>query len=147
MVKFTSTSWWARVDGDFFVRTSFFLIGFYTLSLICIVLIVKFGVLQAVNPPNSLLRGMFALSSIVAGIVGGGIAVFFWKGTKYFIGAWGGFAFALWIQCFRDGGLIRQIGFRWILYIGKAQSECSQLLAAYTLSSMWGHRLRIVHIA
>ena len=117
------------------------------MSLICIVLIVKFGVLQAVNPPDSLLRGMFALSSIVAGIVGGGITVFFWKGTKYFIGAWGGFAFALWIQCFRDGGLIHQIGFRWILYIGKAQSGCSRLLAAYTLSSMRGHRFRIVHIA
>ncbi|ETW87373.1 hypothetical protein HETIRDRAFT_235977, partial [Heterobasidion irregulare TC 32-1] len=98
--------------------TSFFLIGFYTLSLICFVLILKFGILTAVNPPNKTLRGMFVLSSAVAGIAGGGISIFFWKATKYFIGGWGGFALALWIQCFRDGGLIHQLGLRWILYIG-----------------------------
>jgi hypothetical protein len=61
---------------------------------------------------------MFVLASAVAGIAGGGTAIFFWKATKYFIGGWGGFALALWIQCFRDGGLIRTIGLRWILYIG-----------------------------
>ena len=99
-------------------RTSFFLIGFYTLSLVCIVLILKFGVIPAVNPPNKTLRGMFVLASAVAGIAGGGIAIFFWKATRYFIGAWGGLAFALWIQCFREGGLIHPIGFRWIMYIG-----------------------------
>ncbi|THH17410.1 hypothetical protein EW146_g3411 [Bondarzewia mesenterica] len=98
--------------------SSFFLIGFYTLSLVCFVLILKFGVLPAVNPPSKTIRGMFVLSSAVAGIAGGGIAIFFWKATKYFIGAWGGFALALWVQCFRNGGLIHQIGFRWIMYIG-----------------------------
>ncbi|KAI0053366.1 hypothetical protein FA95DRAFT_1475369, partial [Auriscalpium vulgare] len=98
--------------------TSFFLIGFYTLSLVCFVLILKFGILPAVNPPKPTLRGMFVLASSVAGVAGGGIAIFFWQATKYFIGAWGGFALALWIQCFRDGGLIRSIGLRWIMYIG-----------------------------
>ncbi|OBZ78794.1 hypothetical protein A0H81_00852 [Grifola frondosa] len=97
--------------------TSFFLIGFYTLSLVCLVLILKFGVLQAINPPSRTLRGLFVLACGVAGIAGGGIAIFFWKVAKYFIGAWGGFAFALWIQCFRNGGLIGPIGFRWIMYI------------------------------
>lgn len=95
------------------------MIGFYTLSLVCIVLILKFGVLAAVNPPSTALRGLFVLACTVAGIVGGGIAVFFWKGAKYFIGAWGGFALGLFIQCFRDGGLIDPVGFRWIMYIGK----------------------------
>jgi hypothetical protein len=61
---------------------------------------------------------MFVLSSFVAGVAGGGFAIFFWKTTKYFIGAWGGLAFGLWVQCFRDGGLIRPIGVRWLLYIG-----------------------------
>ncbi|KAG2739779.1 hypothetical protein P692DRAFT_201872905 [Suillus brevipes Sb2] len=37
--------------------TSFFLIGFYTLSLVCFVLIVKFGILPAINPPNNTLQG------------------------------------------------------------------------------------------
>lgn len=99
-------------------RSSFFLIGFYTLSLVCIVLIVKFGVLEAVNPPSEVLRGLFVFACSVAGIGGGGIAIFFWKTSKYFIGAWGGFAFGLWIECFRDGGLIDPVGVRWILYIG-----------------------------
>lgn len=99
--------------------SSFFLIGFYTLSLVCFVLILKYGILQAVNPPDATLRGLFVLSCGVAGVAGGGVAIFFWKAAKYFIGAWGGFAFALWIQCFRDGGLITSIAPRWIMYIGK----------------------------
>ncbi|KAL0578736.1 hypothetical protein V5O48_003292 [Marasmius crinis-equi] len=100
--------------------TSFFLIGFYTLSLVCFVLILKFGVLPAVNPPNKTVRGMFVLATSIAGIAGGAIAIFFWKAARYGIGAWGGFAVGLWIQCFHNGGLIKPIGFRWILYIGCA---------------------------
>ncbi|KAI9060595.1 hypothetical protein FKP32DRAFT_1613581 [Trametes sanguinea] len=97
--------------------SSFFLIGFYTLSLVCFVLILRFGVIYAINPPNKTLRGLFVLSCFVAGVAGGGISIFFWKASKYFIGAWGGFALALWIQCFRDGGLIEPIGFRWLMFI------------------------------
>ncbi|KAH9944133.1 uncharacterized protein BXZ73DRAFT_87094 [Epithele typhae] len=100
--------------------TSFFLVGFYTLSLVCFVLILRFGVIQAINPPSATLQGLFVLSCAVAGIAGGAIAIFFWKAAKYFIGAWGGLALALWIQCFKDGGLIGPIGFRWIFYIGVA---------------------------
>ncbi|KAJ3779103.1 hypothetical protein FB446DRAFT_711022 [Lentinula raphanica] len=100
--------------------TSFFLIGFYTLSLVCFVLILKFGILPAVNSPSKTLRGMFVLACSVAGIAGGACAIFFWKAARYGIGAWGGFALALWIQCFRDGGVIRSEGLRWILYIGCA---------------------------
>jgi hypothetical protein len=98
--------------------TSFFLIGFYTLSLVCFVLILKFGILTAVNPPSKVLRGLFVLASAVAGIAGGGISIFFWKAARYFIGGWGGFALALWVQCFHDGGVIKTIGFRWIFFIG-----------------------------
>ncbi|KAA1468283.1 hypothetical protein DENSPDRAFT_387938 [Dentipellis sp. KUC8613] len=97
--------------------TSFFLIGFYTLSLVCFVLITQYGILPAVNPPSKTLRGMFVLACFVAGVAGGGVTIFFWKVSKYFIGAWGGFALALWIECFRNGGLIHTIGFRWIMYI------------------------------
>ncbi|RDB28626.1 hypothetical protein Hypma_015637 [Hypsizygus marmoreus] len=100
--------------------TSFFLIGFYTLSLVCFVLILKFGILAAVNPPSKTLRGMFVLASAIAGIAGGAVAIFFWKAARYGIGAWGGFAFGLWIQCFHNGGVIKPIGIRWILYIGCA---------------------------
>jgi hypothetical protein len=102
---------------NYFYRTSFFLIGFYTLALVCAVLILKFGVLPAINPPNQTLVGMFVLSATIAGVAGGGIAIFFWKAAIYGIGAWGGFAFALWIQSFHDGGVIKSTSFRWILYI------------------------------
>src|SRR6267378_2786397 len=88
------------------------------MSLVCIVLILKFGILAAVNPPSTALRGLFVLACSIAGIVGGGITVFFWKAAKYFIGAWGGLAFGLWIQCFKAGGLIGPVGLRWIMYIG-----------------------------
>ncbi|KZV75481.1 hypothetical protein PENSPDRAFT_680956 [Peniophora sp. CONT] len=98
--------------------TSFFLIGWYTLSIVCLVLILRFGVLPAVNPPSATIRGMFVLACTVAGVVGGGLSIFFWKATKFFIGAWGGLAFGLWIQCFHNGGLIHKIAFRWIMYIG-----------------------------
>ncbi|KAF8585556.1 hypothetical protein K439DRAFT_1039036 [Ramaria rubella] len=98
--------------------SSFFLTGFYTLALVCLALILKFGVLVAVHPPNQTLRGLFVLACGVAGIAGGGVSIFFWQQAKYFIGAWGGFSVGLWVQCFRNGGLIRPIGFRWILYIG-----------------------------
>ncbi|KAK2461677.1 hypothetical protein APHAL10511_006140 [Amanita phalloides] len=100
--------------------TSFFLTGFYTFALCCAVLIMQFGVIPAINPPSKTLRGMFVLASSIAGIAGGAIAIFFWKGARYCIGAWGGFTLALWIQSFHDGGVIRPIGFRWILFIGCA---------------------------
>jgi hypothetical protein len=100
--------------------TSFFLIGFYTLSLVCFVLILKFGILPAVNSPSKILRGMFVLACSVAGIAGGGCAIFFWKAARYGIGAWGGFALGLWIQCFHNGGVIKSEGLRWIMYIGLA---------------------------
>ncbi|KAF8523049.1 hypothetical protein BU17DRAFT_44118 [Hysterangium stoloniferum] len=102
--------------------SSFFLTGFYTLALICISLILKFGVLVAIHPPDKALRGLFVLAAFVAGVAGGGVSIFFWQQTKYFIGAWGGFAIGLWIQSFRDGGMIREIGFRWILYAGMSSS-------------------------
>ncbi|GBE77820.1 predicted protein [Sparassis crispa] len=97
--------------------SSYFIIGFYTFALVCLVLILRFGVMEEINPPSETLRGLFVLSCGIAGIAGGGFAIFFWKVTNYFVGAWGGFALALWIQCFRNGGLIWTIGYRWIMYI------------------------------
>lgn len=100
--------------------SSFFIIGFYTLAVVCLALILRFGVLQAINPPSETLRGLFVLSCAVAGFVGGGVAIFFWQGTKYFIGGWGGFAFALFIQALHNGGMIKPLGFRYLFYIGCA---------------------------
>lgn len=63
---------------------------------------------------------MFVLASVIAGVAGGGIAIFFWKAARYGIGAWGGLALGFWIECFHNGGLIKPVGYRWILYIGKS---------------------------
>lgn len=76
--------------------------------------------LQEVNPPSVKLEGLFFLACVVAGIAGGGIAIFFWKGARYFVGCWGGFALALYIQCMHDGGVIKPLGFRWLFYIAVA---------------------------
>jgi len=143
-------SLWVTTSLEFTIirhrRTSFFLIGFYTLSLVCLVLILKFGVIPSINPPSKKLRGMFVLASMVAGIIGGGVAIFFWKGAKFFIGAWGGFALGLFIQCFRDGGVIRLIGFRWILYIGGIHlTHLHSSFLAHLQNSMRRHRFHLVY--
>ena len=78
-----------------------------------------FGVENVIDPPTETMRGLFLLSSVVAGFIGGTLAVFFYNQAKYFVGAWGGFLIGMWVQCFHEGGLIQPIGFRWILYIGE----------------------------
>lgn len=111
--------------------------GFYTLSLVCLALILKFGVLVAVHPPQEKLRGLFVLACGVAGFAGGGVSIFFWQQTKYFIGAWGGFSIGLWVQCFRSGGLIGPIGFRWVMYSGICPCPiCSDVFLIYGSCSM-----------
>ncbi|KAG9006291.1 hypothetical protein FRB93_008780 [Tulasnella sp. JGI-2019a] len=97
--------------------SSYFLVGFYTLSLTCLVLILKFGVQQEVHGPTIKLQGLFFLACVVAGVAGGGVAIFWWKGARYFVGCWGGFALALYVQCFHNGGVIRPLGFRWLFYV------------------------------
>jgi hypothetical protein len=72
---------------------------------------------------RSVLIGLLSDVIIVAGVIGGGVTVFFWKGTRYFVGAMGGFTFGLWIECFRDGGLIDPIGFRYIMFIGECRAK------------------------
>lgn len=124
-------------------RSSFFIIGFYTLAVVCLALILRFGVLQAINPPSETLRGLFVLSCAVAGFVGGGVAIFFWQGTKYFIGGWGGFAFALFIQALHNGGMIKPLGFRYLFYIG--MSFHPYLSSGLTRRRLCGHRLRRMH--
>ncbi len=101
-------------------RSSFFLIGFYTASLTTLILILRFGVLQGVKPPTTKLEGIFLLVSAIAGFLGGVGFAFFWTITRYILGGWGGFAFALWIQSFHSNGLIQPMLGRWGLYISAA---------------------------
>ncbi|KAF8317571.1 hypothetical protein DL93DRAFT_2035906, partial [Clavulina sp. PMI_390] len=104
--------------------SSFFLLGFYSFTLATGVVILRFGVLSRLENqlslPDTKLRGLYLLASGVAGVVGGGVAIFFWQTTKYLIGALGGLVLGLWIQCMQHSGLVRPIGYRWLMYIGSA---------------------------
>lgn len=89
---------------------------------------------------------MFVLASAIAGVAGGAISVFFWKAAKFFIGAWGGLAFGLFIECFRNGGAIDPVGLRWIMYIGRACSDpFGTLLTGWPLSRVCCSWIRLVH--
>lgn len=74
--------------------SSFFLLGFYTFSCICAIIILKFGVLDRerneLSLPDAKLRGIYLFACSIAGFVGGGITIFFWQLTKYLIGGLGG---------------------------------------------------------
>ncbi|KAG8842641.1 hypothetical protein FRB96_004944 [Tulasnella sp. 330] len=70
-----------------------------------------------INPPAVKLQALFFLACVVAGVGGGGVSIFWWKGARYFVGCWGGFALGLYIQCFHNGGVIHPIGLRYLLYV------------------------------
>jgi hypothetical protein len=100
--------------------SSLFLIPFYAGILVCTALILHFGVAIPENPPSATLRGMFVLIAFVVGAVTGGIAIFFWSLSKYFISLAGGFAFAWFILGLREDGLIANEVWRWVLLVGTA---------------------------
>lgn len=64
------------------------------------------------------MRGIFVLLSVIAGVFGGAIAIFFFNIAKYFIPLCGGFFFAWFIMALRSDGLIHQLVWRWVLLIG-----------------------------
>ncbi|KAH8925731.1 hypothetical protein BT69DRAFT_1318032 [Atractiella rhizophila] len=97
--------------------TSYFFTGFYALSLICLVLILRFGVQNQVNPPSSATRGLFLFACVAAGVVGGGLCVLFFKVARSSIGAFGGFTLALFILSLKNNVLIRPIAMRYIVVI------------------------------
>ena len=88
---------------------------------------------------------MFVLSATIAGVAGGAIAIFFWKAARYGIGAWGGFAFALFVQSFHNGGVIKSTSFRWILYISMTFSLLHNSSSHFTTNSLWRPWFHLVH--
>ncbi|PWN49379.1 hypothetical protein IE53DRAFT_147886 [Violaceomyces palustris] len=98
--------------------SSYFIAGFYSLALITISIILKVGVEQAVNDPSKGIRGLFLLASVIAGAIGGALAIVFWQGAALLVAGLGGFSLGLFLQALRSGGLIAPIGLRFILYIG-----------------------------
>ncbi|PWZ02875.1 hypothetical protein BCV70DRAFT_7645 [Testicularia cyperi] len=98
--------------------SSYFLAGFFSLALICISIILKVGVVPAINPPSRGIRGLFLVASVIAGVIGGALSILFWRGAGLMASGLGGFFFGLFLQAVRSGGLIHPVGLRYILYIG-----------------------------
>ncbi|EGG12826.1 uncharacterized protein MELLADRAFT_87118 [Melampsora larici-populina 98AG31] len=98
--------------------SSYFLTGAYVAAIIVMVPILRFGVIEQDPHPNNLVQGMFLLACVVAAVGAGGVSVIFWKGTRYLVGAGGGFVIALFILSLRENVLIRPPGLRWVMIIG-----------------------------
>lgn len=72
---------------------------------------------------------IYVVSCAVAGIVGAGMMIFFWKLGLFFVGGLGGFAFAVFVLSWKDNGLIDEGLIRPVFVIASVIS-CA-LLAVY----------------
>ncbi|KAL9940253.1 hypothetical protein V8E36_000958 [Tilletia maclaganii] len=98
--------------------SSFFLCGFYILSLSTLCAILSLGVEKGIKPPSPGVRGLFLLASVIAGVVGGVLFILFHTWAAFAVCGLGGFAVGLWFQALRSDGLIPHLGLRWILLAG-----------------------------
>jgi hypothetical protein len=70
--------------------------------------------------PTATERGLYCLASIIAAIIGSGIGLFFYKYTRYWVCAMGGFALGWFIMACKAGGVTgNSIVGRWGLIGGK----------------------------
>ncbi|MBW0533302.1 hypothetical protein O181_073017 [Austropuccinia psidii MF-1] len=97
--------------------SSYFLTGAYVAAMIVMIPILRFGVIEQDHPPSNVIQGLFVFAGIISALAAGAVAVIFWKGTKYLIGALGGFIISLYILSLRSNTLIRAPGLRWVFII------------------------------
>ncbi|OAV96421.1 hypothetical protein PTTG_04011 [Puccinia triticina 1-1 BBBD Race 1] len=98
--------------------SSYFLTAAYTAAVIVMIPILRFGVIEQDHSPNNVVQGIFVLVCVVSAIGAGAIGVIFWKGTRFIVGAGGGFVISLFILSLHSNSLIKPIGLRWILILG-----------------------------
>ncbi|GAA5877583.1 hypothetical protein JCM16303_003386 [Sporobolomyces ruberrimus] len=108
--------------GTLHRRPAIFVAGAYSGTLIVGLLIVHFALVDRVNPPKSITRGLFLLASLVAGLVGGGFCYLFHKAGQLVLSALAGFVLGSTLLCVRSDSLIRPVGLRYILSLGLAAS-------------------------
>ncbi|GAA5934011.1 hypothetical protein JCM1841_002049 [Sporobolomyces salmonicolor] len=99
-------------------RVSAFVAGVYGGSMIVALLILHFGVVPRVSPPESTTRGLYLLGSLAAGIICGAFCVLFQRGGQLLVGSLAGAALSLALLCTRSSGLIRPVGLRYVLILG-----------------------------
>ncbi len=98
--------------------TTVFIAGSYATAIIVICVILKVGVIPAVFDPSAAIRGVYLVAAVLGGAVVGIVCMIFYSFATFLTAGLGGFAFGLFLQATRDGGLIRPVGLRFILYFG-----------------------------
>ncbi|KAH9465310.1 hypothetical protein MJO29_007051 [Puccinia striiformis f. sp. tritici] len=98
--------------------SSYFLTGAYVAALIVMIPILRFGVIEKEHSPSDVVQGIFVLVCFVSAVGAGAMGVIFWKGTRFIVGAGGGFVISLFILSLHSNSLINPIGLRWILILG-----------------------------
>lgn len=98
--------------------SSYFLTGAYVAAMLVMVPILRFGVIEQEHSPSGVVQGIFVLVCLISAIGAGAIGVIFWKGTRFIVGAGGGFAISLFILSLRSSATIRPVGLRYILILG-----------------------------
>lgn len=98
--------------------SSYFLTGAYLAAVIVMVPILRFGVIEQDHPPSNVVQGIFVLACIISAIGSGAVSVIFWKGTRFIVGAGGGFVISLFLLSLRSNAVIRPLGLRYILILG-----------------------------
>lgn len=97
--------------------SSYFLTGAYLAALVVMIPILRFGVIEQDHHPSNAIQGVFVLACLVSAIAAGAVAVIFWKGTKFLVGAAGGFVISVFILSLKSNSLIPAPGLRWVFIL------------------------------
>ncbi|KAA1107046.1 hypothetical protein PGTUg99_026953 [Puccinia graminis f. sp. tritici] len=111
--------------------SSYFLTGAFFGALIVMTPILRFGVIEQDRHPSTAIQGVFVLACLISAIAAGAVAVIFWKGTRFLVGAGGGFVISLFILSLKSNSLIQAAGLRWVLIL--AGSSIGFVLATIPL--------------
>ncbi|GHJ88375.1 hypothetical protein NliqN6_4777 [Naganishia liquefaciens] len=128
--------------------SSMAIVSGYSVLLFTLVLILRFGVEAKMLPPSpqyptATERGLYCLASVIAAIIGSGIGLFFYKYTRYWVCAMGGFALGWFIMACKAGGVTgNSIVGRWGLIGG-----LSVVSFIVGLLPRWHHHLLLLSTA
>ncbi|CAH7685706.1 hypothetical protein BY996DRAFT_4573382 [Phakopsora pachyrhizi] len=97
--------------------SSYFLTASYISAVIIMIPILRFGVIEQDHRPTKVIQGLFVIACVIPSVLAGATGVIFWKGTRFLIGACGGFVLSVFILSLKSNVLIEAVGFRWIFII------------------------------
>lgn len=63
--------------------------------------------------PSTTMRGLYLLACVISSFFGAAFGIFFFKVSKYWVSAAGGFTFGWFLLATREGGLITSVIGRW----------------------------------